>query len=389
MNRLVGLLCAAVLAAACTSSGTTASEPSAPAGASASQATASSPGAVVNGKIAFYRDDTGVMTIDPDGTHEVQLGSDIVLPSDGAWSPDSSKLLVLKFLDEGARPATINPDGSGFKLLNHYPDLKQHFGCDFWSPDASRFLCGTGEDPKPVNGIYTLRSSDGGGLKQIMATGQGCTSKDGPCIETPPRGYSADGSLILFNNQMRSTHLGKLFVVKSDGTGLRQLSPSGLLTPEGDADWSPDGSQIAFGASSKHATGEDAGSAVFVINADGTGMRRITPFSLGAFSVRWSPDGRLLAFSSAEPPLDSQIYVVAPDGTGLLQLTKPVEGVESSSPEWAPDSTKVAFQSWTQPESAGGHEDLWIVNSDGTGLFQLTNTPSIKNTLNWGSAPVG
>jgi Tol biopolymer transport system component len=239
-----------------------------------------------------------------------------------------------------------------------------------------------------TNGLYTLRSSDGGGLKQIMATGQGCRRGD-PCIEVSPRGYSADGSLILFNKQERSTHLGNLFVVKPDGTGLRQPSPSKLLTPEGDDDWSPDGSQIAFGASPERSTGTDAGSAVFVVNADGTDLRRITPFSLGAYSVRWSPDGQLIAFSSAEPPQDSQIYVVAPDGTGLLQLTKPVDGVEYFGPEWSPDSTKLAFQSWDQPESEGGHNDLWIVNADGSGLFQLTNAPSIENTLNWGSAPVG
>ena len=379
---------AAAVSAACTSDGTTASTSAGSAAVTEPSPTSPPSGPGTNGKIAFYRDFEGVMTIDPDGTHEEPIGADLVLQSGEAWSPDSSKLLVLRFLEEGARPATINPDGSDLTLLNHYPDLKQHLGCGFWSPDATRFLCGTIEDPEPVNGIYTLRSADGGGLRQIMTTGEGCV-RGGSCIEVIPGGYSADGSLILFNKQERNTHLGNLFVVKPDGTDLRQLSPSKLLTPEGDYDWSRDGSQVAFGASSAPSTGGDAGSAVFVINADGTGLRRITPFSLGAYSVRWSPDGQLIAFSNAEPPLDSQIYVVAPDGTGLLQLTEPVDGVESFGPEWSPDSTKLAFQSWTAPESEGGHNDLWTVNADGTGLFQLTSAPNIENTLNWGSAPVG
>jgi hypothetical protein len=41
------------------------------------------------------------------------------------------------------------------------------------------------------------------------------------------------------------------------------------------------------------------------------------------------------------------------------------------------------------PEISGGQEDLWSIRSDGTGLFQITDTPDYENTLNWGSAPVG
>jgi hypothetical protein len=116
-----------------------------------------------NGKIAFFRDGQGVLTIDPNGTHEHQVDGDIFLPGNETWSPDSRKLLVDEFLKhEGARPATVNPDGSDFTLLDHYPSLMQGLGCGFWSPDASRFLCATNEDANPVNGLYTLRSSDGG-----------------------------------------------------------------------------------------------------------------------------------------------------------------------------------------------------------------------------------
>ena len=325
-----------------------------------------------------------MLTIDPDGTHEDQLGKDYVLPF-GAWSPDGSKLLVFVFLEpQGARPATINEDGSDFTLLDHYPDLRQHLACGFWSPDASRWLCLTQEDENPVNGISTLRSSDGGGLDQITST-RGCSHER--CIEDVMGGYSADGSLILFKRQERSTHLGPLFVVNSDGTSPLQLSPPGMQIPEGDplsADWSPPDSQVAFGAFRKGST-PDTGTALFVVNADGTDLHRITPFGVGGFSVSWSPDGRLIAFDS-ELSQGSQIYVVHPDGTGLSELTQPTNGSSSFTPVWSPDSTKLVFQSIHPGTDAA---DLWIVNADGTGLFQLTNTPENENTPNWGSTPVG
>ncbi len=384
IHRFISLLVAvAAVTAACTSDGTTASTSSASVEVTVSSPAAPASGPGTNGKIAFYRDDQGVLTIDPDGTNEHLLDKDYVLGV-GAWSPDSSKLLVFVFLDpQGARPATVNADGSDFSLLDSYPDLRQHLGCGFWSPDSSRLLCGTQEDENPVNGIYTLRSSDGKGLKQITST-PGCTHDR--CIEDAPGGYSSEGSSILFKRQERSTHLGPLFVVNSDGSGLVQVSPPGMLIPEADplsADWSPQGSQVAFGAFRKSTP--EQGGALFVVNADGTDLHRITPFGVGAFSVNWSPDGGLIAFNS-DLTDDPQIYVVHPDGTGLLQLTQPSDGDSSFTPVWSPDSQKLLFQ---RGSSGTYPADLWIMNANGTQPFQLTDTPENENTPNWGSAPVG
>jgi Tol biopolymer transport system component len=358
-------------------------------------ATAGTP--VVSGKIAFYRDGTGVLTVDPDGSHERQLGADLVLPGTGAWSPDGGKLLVLEFLkDEGARPATINPDGSDLTLLDAYPDLEQHLGCAFWSPDSTQFLCLTAEDVKPVNGLYTLRSSDGGGLKRLTTSPQAdtCSSKHGACIEDIPLGYSAEGSQVLFNRQKRSTHSGHLCVVDSDGSGLMRLSPPELRIHDSDpggppASWSPDGSRVTFIAFNK--TDPRHRTALYVVNADSTGLRRITPLALAAtFSARWSPDGRWIAFSTAFGHSrfgdGSQIWIVHPNGSHLRELTYPLHGDISSGPVWSPDSRKLVFQSF-HPEV--GHGDLWTVNIGGAGLFQLTNTTAFENTPSWGTVPAG
>jgi hypothetical protein len=107
-----------------------------------------------NGKIAFNRDPHGATTVDPDGSHEHKIGAGELGVSEGAWSPDSSRLLLVDFATGFARPATANPDGSGLTLLDAYPNLQQHLGCNYWSPDATRFLCSSNENPNPDdNGV--------------------------------------------------------------------------------------------------------------------------------------------------------------------------------------------------------------------------------------------
>jgi len=342
-----------------------------------------------NGKIAFYRDGQGVITIDPDGTHEHQIGADAqgdVVLSGGAWSPDSSKLLVTDWLPHAApRPATVNPDGSGFTLLDA---SRRHMPCVSWSPDGTRLLCQSSENTvhPETNGLYTLRSSDGGGLKQIVTT-----RAPGDKHIDIPLGYSPDGTEILFNREHKPSHLGRLFVVHPDGTGLTRITPFGLLIQEADcgatAVWSPDGSQVTFGASLR--SGKREGTAVFVMNSDGTDLQRVTPYGdNGIAGVNWSPDGTTIVFSAVFLTRHHLLWSVHPDATGLTELTPPSNGDSACGPVWSPNGAKIAFMSF-HPEISGGQEDLWSIKADGTGLFQITDTPEYENTLNWGSAPVG
>src|SRR5436190_8519289 len=340
-----------------------------------------------NGKIAFGRfnvalDDYQTFTINPDGTGEHRL-----LPgaSEGAtWSPDGTKIAVTIHRGQFIRSATLNPDGSGLKVVTPPgPSLS----CRAWSPDGQRLACaGWGPHPKVTDGLYTIRASDGGDLRQLTTYPNG--TRDGQFTNDIPLGYSSDGSRILFDRNHNSDH-GNLFVVNVDGTHLRRLNPKGVkvVSDQGDG-WSPDGTQVTFAGLFKLSTGK-FGSALYVVNADGTGLRQITPRGLGAFRARWSPDGQLIAFNSKFRS-DPQIWVVRPDGTGLRKVTSATHGDRSFAPVWSPDSAKLAFPSF-YPQ-----EDLWIVNADGSGLFQLTNTPDTNNSCcldesepAWGTAPVG
>jgi hypothetical protein len=335
----------------------------------------------VNGKIVFGQvfPNYGV-TIDPDGSDPHEVG-----PADSTtcntWSPDSSKVLCNLWNPEGVQPgvqpATANPDGSGFTLLN--PNLPLDLFCLNWSPTGARLLCHSEGIANPADaGLYTARSSDAGDLVRVSTTPLGGFD-DG-------YGYSSDGSRILYA-QFVNEH-GTLFSVKPDGSDPIQLSPPtlsvidlGFFDRVG-ADWAPDGSRVAFAAfdQSSRRTG------LFVVNAGGSGLRQITPPGIGALSAQWSPNGDLIAFTSCISSRNCRIpqaWVVHPDGTGLRQVTPPAGRAIFWTPVWSPDSTKLLLD---REDLHSGQTSLWTVNTDGSGLSKLADTTS-RSLYAWGSAP--
>jgi TolB protein len=323
-----------------------------------------------NGKIVFGQvfPNYGV-TIDPDGSDPHQIGP-VDSTTCNTWSPDSSKVLCNLWSDEGVQPATANPDGSGFTLLN--PNLPLDLFCLNWSPTGARLLCHSEGIANPADaGLYTVRSSDAGDLVRVTAT--------------PPDGFdngygfSPDGSRILYA-QFANEH-GTLFSVKPDGSDPVQLSPPGLsiiglgFFDRVGADWAPDGSRVTFAArklSSRRFT-----TALFVVNADGSGLRQIIPPGVGAVSAQWSPNGVLIAFSSCCGI--PHAWVVHPNGTGLRRVTPG----RFLTPVWSPDSTKLLLNS----RDRNNQTSLWTVNTGGSELSKLTDTASFAQ-IAWGSAPL-
>lgn len=346
-----------------------------------------------NGQILFSRydpaiDDDHLFTSNPDGSHVIQLPPLSAGGECGSWSPDGTKILENTGNPDGiARPATVNPDGSGLRLLDN-PDQGLFLGCGNWSPNMTRITSeGFGVTDPGRNGIYTMRSSDGRGLFRVTAN---------PGGDDNPAGYSPDGGRILFARTFPAGGNGNnadLFVVNINGTGLRQLNPPALRIKCCNVDWSPDGTRVVFAADFKSSTGSGSQSALFVVNADGTHVRQLTPDGLGALHPHWSPNGRLIAFNNEvrQPGTASdQIFVVHPDGSGLARVTDPTNGDVSFEPVWSPDSTELLFSRF-HFTNGSGQEDLWSANADGTGLTQVTDTPNpfdFEEAAGWGTHPL-
>ena len=89
----------------------------------------------------------------------------------------------------------------------------------------------------------------------------------------------------------------------------------------------------------------------------------------------WSPDGAQLLFYS-DMSGDREIYLVNADGTGLKQLTNS-PGIDED-PDWAPDGKRIAFRS----ERNGG-SSIFVMNADGSNVSPLTNTKKTHTMPRW------
>jgi Tol biopolymer transport system component len=96
----------------------------------------------------------------------------------------------------------------------------------------------------------------------------------------------------------------------------------------------------------------------------------------------WSPDGMKIAFASGERL--GKIYVVHPDGSGLMQIPIAVSGETGfGDVSWSPDGNKIAFILGSR-RSPGG---IGTANADGSDVQQVTTSPpmSFDHEADWGS----
>lgn len=263
-------------------------------------------GRIVFGRFSDALGDFLLFTGDPDGSNvEALLPGVAECPR---WAPDGSSTLLVCVANPGGllRPATVQADGSGLTLLDN-PDPTLNIACGAWSPDGARLLCEAWDDAHPArNGIYTIRSSDGGDLRLLLAEPAGG--------EDIPGNYSPDGGQIVYTRRkVGDPYACAVFVMDGEGSHRHRITSFGAASC-GYVGWSPAGDEIVM-----------ANGGLAVVHPDGTGLRQIPLEGLSGtssvYAPAWSPDGTHVLFSLSLPGGKGDLYSIALDGSDLRQIT--------------------------------------------------------------------
>jgi TolB protein len=301
--------------------------------------------------------------------------------------------------DETSRSAlyTMNPDGTGVRRI--VPRLRRaHDDQPDWSPDGRVLAFSRFPDDGPA--WIDVVNSDGTGLRRVTPR---CARKPPPnrvprgCEDAANVSFTPDGQHLLFTRatghirgfpryEWDQIEHSAVAITAIDGTGEREILRLGRYA--GDAGFpqmSPDGRLILFERHNSPLRRPRMGQAIFVMNADGTNVHRVTPWKLrGGDNPDWAPDSSRILFRSREEAdaERAQFYTVRPDGTGLTRLTNfPNEHRRVFSASFSPDGTQIVY---ARASDHREHGDLWLMNADGTNHRPLYAVPAADSAPDWG-----
>jgi Tol biopolymer transport system component len=248
------------------------------------------------GKIAYsHLDDDGdwsLWLMDPDGSHQVCLLDTPADDTGPAWSPDGSQLAF----DSEGDLYIADADGSDVRLLLA-GNATGGFGSPDWSPDGKSIVFTATEGGREEPNIMTV-DLNGGDPKTLIRSG------DRFFYVAEPH-WSPDGRNILFLAADPGAWRA-LYLMRSDGSDVRLLLRRGFALDGSGISWSPDGKTIAF-------QGDKDGGCIFVVGANGRGVRRLVEGCSVGVDLTWSPDsGTILWGPSDNGPGD--LYAVPASG---------------------------------------------------------------------------
>ncbi len=271
-------------------------------------------------KIAFLRSNVfqydDIYVMNADGSNQTRLTNNLVIAEPPDWSPDGTRIVF--HLQSGVgnsftnEISVVNADGTNLTQLTNSGSNSS----PRWSPDGTRIVFE--RFVGSTVGIYVM-NADGSNQTQLTNSGQNYF----------PR-WSPDSSRITFHSTRDDPSNVEIYSMNADGSNQTRLTNTGFVaSPE----WSPDGTRIVFRSL------RDNNVNIYVMNADGTSQTRLTNYTDEDYDVVspiFSPDGMRIMFhyglSFAGELGTSEIYVMNADGSNLVRLTN-TNGFEAE-PDW-------------------------------------------------------
>jgi Tol biopolymer transport system component len=257
---------------------------------------------------------------------------------------------------------TVDPDGTDLRRLPWPPGAKWATHPQ-WSPDGKRIAFAAPTEGPPFGHQIWIVDADGSNPVQVTRV-----SDPGTAAVTPT--WSPDGKRIAYHWINRG-----IYTVNADGTDNRPLleyTGQPYFFPSSPA-WSPKGDLIAFTAYWGGGTGPRL---LMTARPDGTERRVVDGGDRDLADPSWSPDGEWIAYQGR-----GQISVIRPDGSDRRDLIAGNFG----SPAWSPDGTQIVLACGCFGNDRSG---IAAINSDGTGLRQIIQTPLGYNSFpDWQPIP--
>lgn len=184
---------------------------------------------------------------------------------------------------------------------------------------------------------------------------------------------SPDGVRLAFV-KFGDDNVSRLYLADIDGRNEREVSvpsPPGVVQHFASPAWSPDGTRLLVSA------GEPGRLQLFILNADGSGLRQLTSGEVSHIDGAWSPDGQSVAYVRAASPAQNQLMIQHLPTGAERRFDYPWR---NRFPSWSPDGSRIAFVS---NMSDNLDLEVYTVRPDGAELTRLTNDDVRQQSPRW------
>lgn len=252
-------------------------------------------------------------------------------------------------------------DAEGRNEQNLTRNSKLDFGSS-WSPDGKYVLFASNRDGNEE--IYRM---DADGKNPVNLT-------NNPAADMLPN-FSHDGKKIVFASE-RDSKNREIYTMNADGSNVVRLTENDSFQES--PSWSPDDKQILFTRQIRDAgdTSHAANGEIFIMDADGKNLKRLTNRKGYDSGAEFSPDGKKIAFYGKTEEGNFEIFVMNADGSNVTNLTE--DELEDYSPSWSPDGKWLAY---TKGNSK--NYDVWIIHVETKIKTRLTYHPKRDESPVW------